>query len=98
MADTFWSYVGVLWERMDANKGEGQAARVFVHLHDESFAPANVQSHPPYLIFQTVDDDRNVRVVIVREELIEKVDVRFVKADKQGTGFQVAKPDEELPL
>ena len=93
--ESFWSYVHELYERMDADAPEDHVARVNVHLHGgESFAPGLAQSVPPWMIFQSFDEDQEPRVVIVRPEEIAKIELRFVSNHEiqRSIGFQFKPP------
>jgi hypothetical protein len=95
----FWASVHEMRERMQQHVKPGREARVVIHLRSgESFPPANVRREPPYLIFQTIDQDSEVRVVAVPENEIAKVDIAFAKSEEKSFGFEVAQtPDEIVP-
>ena len=95
----FWRYVHELYERMSADAPAEHVTRVNVHLRSgESFAPGLAQSIPPWMIFQSLDEDREPRVVIVRPEEIAKIEVRFVPDHEiqRSIGFQF-RPEAEAP-
>jgi hypothetical protein len=91
----FWRYVHELYERMDGDSPIDHVTRLNVHLRSgESFAPGLAQSMPPWMIFQSLDEDEEPRVVIVRPEEIEKLELRFVPDHEihRSVGFQFKPP------
>jgi hypothetical protein len=89
--DRFWRYVHDLYDRMNADAPEDHETRVNVHLRSgESFAPGLAQSLPPWMIFQSLDEDSEPRVVIVHPEEIAKIELRFVPNHEiqRSVGFQ----------
>jgi hypothetical protein len=97
--EPFWRYVHDLYDRMAADAPEDHVTRVNVHLHSgESFAPGLAQSMPPWMIFQSFDEDQEPRVVIVRPEEIAKIELRFVPNHEiqRSIGFQF-RPEPEVP-
>lgn len=95
--DPFWRYVREMYDRMDSSPPAGLAPVVDVRLRTgESFRPGHVQPYPPWLTFEYNDEKGNRAVVIVPEEMIDRIDLRFVLAEEHPIGFTVKSRDEPV--
>jgi hypothetical protein len=93
--ESFWRYVHQVYDRMDADAPEDHVTRVNVHLRSgETFAPGLAQALPPWMIFQSLDEEDEPRVVIVRPDEIAKIELRFVPKHEiqREIGFQFEPP------
>jgi hypothetical protein len=89
--DLFWRTVRSTFERMEKDAPTGYAPRVEVHVLGEVIVPAVGWPAPPWLFFETLEEEpsRGRRVVAVHPEHIAKVEIRFVRRDgKQPPGFR----------
>jgi hypothetical protein len=90
--EPFWGYIHALYDRLAAKAPADHVTRVSVHLNGgEEFSPGVVRAVPPWFVFESADEDGGSRVVIVRPEKIEKIEIGYVHQDElDGTiGFQV---------
>src|SRR5215213_694896 len=98
----FWGTIGRTFERLEQDAPQGFVPRVSVVLHDgETLEPGTVQEIGPWLFFEidqpgeVITEDR--RVVALRPEFLERVEIRFVREDGGRVGFNVEPSQPDLP-
>jgi hypothetical protein len=98
--DLLWGTVRRTFENMERAAPDGFSPRVHVTLHEgETFTPAFVQEIGSWLFFEAVeeeDENEPRRVIVVRPELITRVEILFVRA-AAGFGFRLDAPDVVQP-
>ncbi len=93
----FWANVRAMLEEMENDSPDGHVARIDVHLHGgETFTPRYMKSIPPWLFFETRDEDGHARLLVLRYDRIAQIELHFVRAgaDEQAIGFRVDLPGE----
>jgi hypothetical protein len=98
--DRPWGTVRRTFENMERAAPAGFSPRVDVILDDgETFAPAGVQEIGSWLFFEATegdDESERHRVIVVRPEMIARVEIRFVRTDA-AFGFRLDAPDMVQP-
>src|SRR5437762_9641856 len=92
----FWPGIRMIWDRMQENAPDGFEAQVTVYVRNSqaSFTPYRVSRWEPWRIFEGFDDQQRMRVVGIKEEMIERVEVHYVPAKAKSAGFQIAQAEE----